>query len=127
MIHPFQTNSKKLLKSKISLNEFRRKLNVLEHVSFSILKEGGIQVPDFHLAKTAEEAKKFAEELKSRDIVLKAQVLAGGRGVGRFKSGLQGGVQMVSTPEQAETIAKQVTIENYDRSNPMNNYINKNK
>jgi succinyl-CoA synthetase beta subunit len=30
-------------------------------------------------------------------LVIKAQVLAGGRGKGRFDSGLQGGVHMVST------------------------------
>jgi succinyl-CoA synthetase beta subunit len=32
----------------------------------------------------------------SENLVIKAQVLAGGRGKGKFDSGLQGGVQMVS-------------------------------
>lgn len=104
------SRTKYFLKSKCYQKEIFRRLNVLEHVSFTILKEGGIQVPTFHLAKTPQEAKKFAEELKTRDLVLKAQVLAGGRGVGKFKSGLQGGVQMVSNPQEAEEIAKKVSL-----------------
>jgi succinyl-CoA synthetase beta subunit len=35
------------------------------------------------------------EELGANDFVVKAQVLTGGRGKGKFKSGLQGGVQLV--------------------------------
>ena len=31
----------------------------------------------------------------SKDVVVKAQVLAGGRGKGHFESGLQGGVKLV--------------------------------
>lgn len=32
----------------------------------------------------------------NKDVVMKAQVLAGGRGLGSFKSGLRGGVHMVT-------------------------------
>jgi succinyl-CoA synthetase beta subunit len=43
-------------------------------------------------------------------MVIKAQVLAGGRGKGHFdgKDGLKGGVQMVDTPAQALQYAKQM-------------------
>ena len=38
----------------------------------------------------------FAEETtKTKDVVIKAQVLAGGRGKGHFDSGLKGGVKIV--------------------------------
>jgi len=40
--------------------------------------------------------------------VLKAQVLAGGRGKGKFSSGLQGGVQIAADPEKAREFAKQM-------------------
>lgn len=83
----------------------RRHLNVLEHVSYTLLKDAGITVPNFGVAKTKEEAKDIAAKLNTKDIVLKAQVLAGGRGVGHFKNGLKGGVRMVFTPEEAEDIA----------------------
>ncbi len=49
------------------------------------------------MARSAEEAVQVAKDLKSDDMVVKAQVLTGGRGVGTFKSGLKGGVHLVNT------------------------------
>jgi succinyl-CoA synthetase beta subunit len=77
--------------------EQRRNLNVHEYMSYTLLNNAGIPVPKFGVAKTKEEAGKIAKDLKVRDIVLKAQVLAGGRGKGSFKGGLKGGVRMVFT------------------------------
>lgn len=57
------------------------------------------------MAKSAAEAKQIATDLKSDNLVLKAQVLAGGRGKGAFKNGLKGGVRLVYTPEEAGEIA----------------------
>lgn len=74
-----------------------RNLNVHEHISYSLLKEAGITVPNFGVAKTKADAKNIASKLETKDIVLKAQVLAGGRGKGSFKNGLKGGVRMVYT------------------------------
>lgn len=75
----------------------KRNLNVHEHISYTLLKDAGINVPKFFVAKTKEEAGKFAKDLNVKDIVLKAQVLAGGRGKGHFRNGLKGGVRMVYT------------------------------
>lgn len=72
-----------------------RNLNVHEHISYTLLRDAGITVPNFGVAKTKDEARKIAESLKTKDLVLKAQVLAGGRGKGHFKNGLKGGVRMV--------------------------------
>ncbi|KAJ1678694.1 succinate--CoA ligase beta chain, partial [Spiromyces aspiralis] len=43
-----------------------------------------------------------------RDLVVKAQVLAGGRGKGTFDSGLKGGVKLVSTPEEVRAISEKM-------------------
>lgn len=75
--------------------EQRRNLNVHEYVSYTLLKEEGISVPRFGVAKSKEEARKVAEELGVADMVVKAQVLTGGRGKGHFKGGLKGGVKTV--------------------------------
>ena len=75
--------------------EQRRNLNVHEHVSFSVLQKSGIPVPGFGVATSAEEAVEIAKKLDSTDVVVKAQVLAGGRGKGYFKGGLKGGVKLV--------------------------------
>lgn len=70
-----------------------------------MLKEANIPVPPFGIAKTKEEAKKIATDLNTNNLVLKAQVLAGGRGLGKFKNGFKGGVRMVETPEEAAEVA----------------------
>lgn len=57
------------------------------------------------MAGTAAEAKEIATNLKTENLVLKAQVLAGGRGRGAFKNGLKGGVRLVYTPQEASDIA----------------------
>ena len=43
-----------------------------------------------------------------KDIVIKAQVLSGGRGLGHFKSGFQGGVHMVTKEGQSSNFAKEM-------------------
>ncbi|KAF6206484.1 hypothetical protein GE061_017717 [Apolygus lucorum] len=88
--------------------EQRRHLNVHEHISYSLLRSANIPVPNFGVAKSKSEAKDMAKNLNVKDIVLKAQVLAGGRGKGAFKGGLKGGVRMVFSPEEAEEIAGQM-------------------
>jgi succinyl-CoA synthetase beta subunit len=40
-----------------------------------------------------------------KDVVIKAQVLSGGRGLGTFKNGFKGGVHMVTKPGQAREFA----------------------
>merc|ERR1739844_430421 len=84
----------------------QRELSVHEHVSMSLLKEAGVPVPNFGVAKTAEEAKQIAEDIPTNDLVVKAQVLAGGRGKGSFKGGYKGGVKLVYSPEEVEESAQ---------------------
>ncbi|KAL1140942.1 hypothetical protein AAG570_000870 [Ranatra chinensis] len=86
----------------------KRHLNVHEYISYSLLRDAGIPVPRFGVARTKQEAGKLARELNVKDIVLKAQVLAGGRGKGSFKGGLKGGVRMVYTPEEAESVSERM-------------------
>ncbi|XP_054271569.1 succinate--CoA ligase [ADP-forming] subunit beta, mitochondrial [Macrosteles quadrilineatus] len=86
----------------------KRNLNVHEHISYTLLNEAGIPTPKFGVAKQKKEAGELAKSLGIKDIVLKAQVLAGGRGKGHFKGGLKGGVRMCYTPEEAEDLAGQM-------------------
>lgn len=87
----------------------RRHLSLHEYLSMNMLRQYDVPTPDFKPAFSAEEAKFAAEQFPSPDkLVLKAQVLAGGRGKGHFEGGLQGGVQMVDSPEQAKEYAGQM-------------------
>jgi len=85
----------------VSVNQ-KRDLSVHEHVSMSLLKDAGVPVPKFGVAKTAAEAKQIAVDIATNDLVVKAQVLAGGRGKGHFAGGAKGGVRLVYSPEEVE-------------------------
>merc|ERR1712012_198605 len=97
--------AKVLSPASVSVSQ-KRDLSVHEHVSMSLLQEAGVPVPKFGVATSAAEARKIAEEIATNDLVVKAQVLAGGRGKGSFKGGYKGGVQLVYSPEEVETAAK---------------------
>ncbi len=70
----------------------------------------GVNVPPGIAAKTPAEVVAAAKKLGPNgggQVVLKSQVLAGGRGLGTFKSGLKGGVHIVNV-DQAEEYAKKM-------------------
>jgi len=73
----------------------------------ALLKDAGVPVPNFGVAKTPEEAKQIAKDLDVSDLVVKAQVLAGGRGKGYFSKGAKsaGGVRLLYSPEEVEVAA----------------------
>jgi succinyl-CoA synthetase beta subunit len=71
-----------------------------EYQSKQIFARYGIPIPRGRIAATADEAKQIAEELGSR-VVIKSQVLVGGRGKA-------GGIRLAKTPNEAEDIAAQI-------------------
>merc|ERR1711935_296257 len=83
-----------------------RNLSVHEYVSMSLLRDAGVPTPKFGLATTAAEAKQIAEDLDTKDLVIKAQVLAGGRGKGHFSKYPKGGVQLLFSADEVEAAAK---------------------
>ncbi|KPK95487.1 MAG: succinyl-CoA synthetase subunit beta [Anaerolineae bacterium SM23_ 63] len=71
-----------------------------EYRSKQLFSKYGIPIPRGQVAMTAHEAKAIARELGG-PVVIKAQVLVGGRGKA-------GGIRLVHTPEEAEEAATQV-------------------
>ncbi len=71
-----------------------------EYQSKTIFSKYGIPIPKGRVAATAQEAKQIAEELGGR-VVIKAQVLVGGRGKA-------GGVKLAKDPTEAEQLAAQI-------------------
>ncbi|KAL9715775.1 succinate--CoA ligase beta chain [Leucoagaricus gongylophorus] len=86
----------------------RRFLSIHEYQSMDLLNSYGIPTPKSVAAKTPQEAFDAANNFGTNKLVIKAQVLAGGRGKGKFNTGLQGGVQMVENPQQAKDFAAQM-------------------
>lgn len=83
----------------------KRFLNLHEHYSLGLLKQEGVPVPKGAVARTPAEVKSVCDEYGLEDAVLKAQVLAGGRGKGEFSSGLKGGVRICYSVAEAVEIA----------------------
>jgi len=70
----------------------QRYLNLQEHIAHTLLNENGIKTPAFGHAKSACDAESVARDLLTKNLIVKAQVLAGGRGLGQFGNGFKGGV-----------------------------------
>jgi succinyl-CoA synthetase beta subunit len=86
----------------------RRYLSIHEHQSMKLLNSYGIPTPKSVAATSPQEAYAAATNFGKDKLVIKAQVLAGGRGKGKFDNGFQGGVHMVDSPEQAREIASKM-------------------
>ncbi|MER3469055.1 MAG: succinate--CoA ligase subunit beta, partial [Thermoflexus sp.] len=71
-----------------------------EFQSKQLFARYGIPIPRGKVAASPEEARAVAKEL-GRPVVVKAQVLVGGRGKA-------GGIRLARTPEEAEQIAEQI-------------------
>ena len=74
-----------------------RFLNVHEYQGADLLRASGVNVPPGIACRTVEEVNKAAATLggAAGEVVVKSQVLAGGRGLGSFTNGLKGGVHVV--------------------------------
>lgn len=86
----------------------RRNLSIHEYRAHDLLRQSGVGVPKGANATSAAEAEKVAQEIGNDDMVIKAQVLAGGRGKGSFDNGLKGGVRVIYSPTEAKMFADQM-------------------
>ncbi|KAK9477096.1 succinate--CoA ligase [Lipomyces japonicus] len=97
-----------VLRQRSGVAQQKRFLSLHEYRSAAILKSYGVPVPAGEASTTPEGAEKVAQDLNSEDLVIKAQVLAGGRGKGTFDNGLKGGVKLISSPLEAKIYAEQM-------------------
>ncbi|KAJ1457277.1 ATP-grasp domain-containing protein [Pelagophyceae sp. CCMP2097] len=84
----------------------RRWLNLHEYQSAQILAEHGVNVPPGVAATSVADAVAAAKSFGDESVVIKAQILAGGRGLGTFTNGFQGGVHVIKTSETASYAEK---------------------
>src|SRR5438128_5934643 len=83
-------------------------MNIHEYQAKELLQKFGVATPRGKVASSPEEAEQIARELASAEIVVKAQIHAGGRGKGTFANGFKGGVHLCKTPEEAREIASKM-------------------
>ena len=87
----------------------RQNFDLHEYQSKDLMRSYGILVQRGAIATTPEDAERVARELNTKqELILKAQVHAGGRGKGTLSSGLKGGVQIVKTPKEIGEFAKKM-------------------
>jgi len=92
-------------------------MNIHEYQARELLQRFGVATPRGKVASTPEEAEQVARELgdvaepgypsgaKRVDLVVKAQIHAGGRGKGTFTNGFKGGVHICKSPGEARELA----------------------
>ncbi len=83
-------------------------MNIHEYQARELLQRFNVATTRGKVASTLDEAEQIARELGDVEIVVKAQIHAGGRGKGTFKHGFKGGVHVRKTPEEAREVAAEM-------------------
>ncbi|KAL0483426.1 succinyl-CoA synthetase beta subunit [Acrasis kona] len=109
----FRSTLKTTSLARSTLGGFQKRfLNLHEYQSQQLFAQNGIAVPKGIVASTPEEAQKAAESIEKDnaggDFIIKAQVLAGGRGLGHFTNGFQGGVHKAYKATDVRNLAEKM-------------------
>jgi succinyl-CoA synthetase beta subunit len=80
-------------------------MNIHEYQAKELLQKFDVATTRGRVAATLDEAEQIARELGDVDIVVKAQIHAGGRGKGTFKNGVKGGVHIRKTAKDVREVA----------------------
>jgi succinyl-CoA synthetase beta subunit len=83
-------------------------MNIHEYQAKELLQRFDVATTRGKVAPTLDEAEQVARELGDVEIVVKAQIHAGGRGKGTFKHGFKGGVHVRKTPKEAREVAAEM-------------------
>jgi len=83
-------------------------MNIHEYQAKELLQKFDVATTRGRVASTLDEAEQIARELGDIDIVVKAQIHAGGRGKGTFKNGFKGGVHVRKSPKEVREVAEKM-------------------
>ena len=83
-------------------------MNIHEYQAKELLQRFNVATTRGKVASTLDEAEQIARELGDVEIVAKAQIHAGGRGKGTFKSGFKGGVHVRKSPKEVREVAEKM-------------------
>uniref|UniRef100_A0A6A7G6E9 Succinate--CoA ligase [ADP-forming] subunit beta, mitochondrial n=1 Tax=Hirondellea gigas TaxID=1518452 RepID=A0A6A7G6E9_9CRUS len=100
----------RLVRTPLRLNPSRqvRWLNLHEYQAKELMASYGVRVQEGYVATTADEAFNVASKLTADDLILKAQILAGGRGKGHFDTGFKGGVHVLHSADEVKDISEKM-------------------
>ena len=83
-------------------------MNIHEYQAKELLEKFDVATPSGRAASSPDEAEKIARDLGTNDLVVKAQVHAGGRGKGTFTNGFKGGVHLCKSPAEVRDVAEKM-------------------
>jgi succinyl-CoA synthetase beta subunit len=83
-------------------------MNIHEYQAKELLQKFGVATMRGKVASTPDEAEQIARELGDTNLVVKAQIHAGGRGKGIFTNGFKGGVHLVKSAKDAREVASKM-------------------
>ena len=83
-------------------------MNIHEYQAKELLQRFGVATPRGQVASTPDGAEHIAREMAPAEMVVKAQIHAGGRGKGTFTNGFKGGVHVCKTPEEVREVASKM-------------------
>ena len=81
------------------------KMNIHEYQAKELLRKFDVATTRGRVASTLDEAEQIAREFGDVELVVKAQIHAGGRGKGVFKNGFKGGVHLCKAPKEVREVA----------------------
>ncbi|CAH8540924.1 unnamed protein product [Dicrocoelium dendriticum] len=85
----------------------KRWLNLQEYQCKKLMSDFDINVQRFMMVRKPADIETIKNQFKVREFVIKAQILAGGRGKGVFRDGFKGGVHLTTDPHvMSEIVAK---------------------
>ena len=80
-------------------------MNIHEYQAKELLQKFDVATTPGRVASTLDQAEQITRELGDVEVVVKAQIHAGGRGKGTFKNGFKGGVHVRKTPAEVRDVA----------------------
>src|SRR3982074_1157007 len=80
-------------------------MNIHEYQAKELLEKFGVATPPGKAARSPAEAERVAKDLGGGELVVKAQIHAGGRGKGTFTNGFKGGVHLCKSRKEARELA----------------------
>ncbi len=83
-------------------------MNIHEYQAKQLLEKFGVNTMPGAVAESPEEAERVARSLRTNNLIVKAQIHAGGRGKGKFTNGFQGGVHVCKTASMVRDVAEQM-------------------
>ncbi|KAM7346566.1 succinyl-coenzyme A synthetase beta subunit, GDP-forming [Cochliomyia hominivorax] len=107
MINIAANTLRQTLNKKLSIQQVRH-LNLLEFQSKDLLQKYNVAIQQFKVLDNSSKDTEVLKQFECPEYVVKAQILAGGRGKGVFDNGFKGGVHITNKKDEVLSLSKKM-------------------